>query len=123
MNIEEKIFNACIWFIAVCVLAAILTSCSLYAAPSATATPAPTMTERVLRQDAKPTPTPQPITCTVTTGYQNGAVNFRTTPSTGAEVLRVLHEGERLQVIERGAWLNVLTRDNQAGFIYAKYCQ
>ncbi len=117
MNIEKRIFDFALWLIAVCVLLALLTSCSpyaeSYAEPTATARGSPTITR---------TPTPHP-TCTVTTGIPFGSLNIRTGAGVSYAVMGLLHEGDTLQVITRGAWLKVKTIQHKIGWINSKYCK
>jgi uncharacterized protein YgiM (DUF1202 family) len=112
---ERRIIDGALWFLAGCVILAILTSCSGYAntpAPLGSATPSATVSKSIVDYE----PTPSPITCTVT-----GYLNFRTSPSRSAAVIRVLEVGERVTVIETGNWLKVTTR-NKMGYIYSKFC-
>lgn len=115
---ERRIVNGALWLVGACVIVAMLTSCSPYAmgtiVPSDTPSPSATARKSAHLQISTPTPRPS---CTVT-----GFLNFRTSPSRGAAVIRVLTEGERVTVIERGDWLKVSTR-NKTGFIYGKYCR
>jgi hypothetical protein len=38
-------------------------------------------------------------------------------------VIRVLASGDRLEVIELGAWLQVIDATGKQGYIYGRYCQ
>ena len=112
--------NGTTWFIATCLLAAILTSCSPYVAKPAVVdhpTPAPSRTPTAARMVAVATTTPRP-SCTVT-AY---TLNLRTGAGMSYAVRDVLHKGERLQVIARGAWLKVST-GKVTGFIFGRWCQ
>jgi len=88
------------------------------AATLATPGASPT-TERI---DAIPSPSP-PEHCTVTTGAKDGRLNLRSCPGTDCEVLAVLDEGDHLQVIDAGDWLNVQTDTGAAGFVHSNYCE
>jgi uncharacterized protein YgiM (DUF1202 family) len=70
-----------------------------------------------------PTATNAPSGCVVTTGFDAGTVNLRKCAGTSCEVIRVLTEGERLQVIATGAWMNVTTEDGVTGWLNSKYCK
>lgn len=69
-----------------------------------------------------PTSTPA-IYCTVQTGMDTGRVNLRACAGTSCGVLSVLSNGQALQVIGAGDWLQVQTSDNLTGYIYSKYCK
>jgi len=117
---ERRIMYGALWFIAGCVILAILTSCSPYTAQIATgnSTVAPSMTPEATVPQVTLSPTPRPITCTVT-AY---ALNMRTAGTMRAAVVRILERGEVVTVLERDGWLKVATR-NTTGFIYARYCK
>lgn len=116
---NRRYFHAVMYFVIACLLLALLTSCSPAAPGSvSTATPSATITATALSVQSVQTATPPPPSCTVT-----GYLNFRTAPSKSAAVIRVLIAGETVTIKSRGDWMNVLTRDNKAGFIYGKYCQ
>ena len=102
----------------------LLTSCSPYAATAqpGTPTPSPPATIRTFHKIEKPSPTPRPITCTVTTGIDQGAVNLRVGPSTHFSVILTLREGTTAIVLQHGAWMKVSTH-NATGFVYGRYCQ
>jgi uncharacterized protein YgiM (DUF1202 family) len=122
MSIEERIFNFALRFVLGCIVLAILTSCSpLAAVPTSSPTPSPSPTVTATQSEVT---TPSPVeTCTVTTGYDNGRLNFRSGPGTQYAVLRLLSEGDVLQIVMRGAWLRVSTRENLTGYINGNYCQ
>lgn len=63
------------------------------------------------------------IQCVVTTGIDDGRVNLRACPGMGCSVLSVLSEGEALQVIGSGAWLQVRTEFNLTGYINSRFCK
>jgi uncharacterized protein YgiM (DUF1202 family) len=123
MTLEKKIFDACLWLTAACLLMAFLTSCSPYAvgtvvpntptpAPSMTATPAP-----IVKQWETMTPSPA---CYVT-AY---TLNMRTAGSMSARVIQILTKGEALEMIGTPAagWVQVIA-GNRAGWIAARYCK
>ena len=67
--------------------------------------------------------TPKLIYCTVETGYVQGQVNLRSGAGLTFDVLDVLEEGGRLEVLTIGDWLNVSTADELTGYIKSKYCR
>jgi len=73
-------------------------------------------------QTPKPTQTDAP-TCDVVTGYERGVVNLRACGSTSCEVIRVLTEGERLNILSAGAWAQVTTADGLKGWLNFEYCE
>jgi hypothetical protein len=117
--IERRIFDACLWLVVACLLMAFLTSCSPYLPQTATATPAPgvTATAHNLLDNCQVTPTPRP-SCRVS----GQTVYLRPSPSRAGDPLAVLHYGQILEVIERGAWLKVSTLSHE-GFLHSKFCQ
>jgi uncharacterized protein YgiM (DUF1202 family) len=120
---ETKLFN--VVFIVACSLAIILLGCSPFdglVAVAPTARPTATTTILSTKLSVTPSSTPQPI-CTVATGYQTGKLNLRKGPGTNYAVIRVLADGESLHVIARGAWLKVITRQDETGFINSKFCK
>ncbi|MFT3892997.1 MAG: SH3 domain-containing protein [Anaerolineales bacterium] len=48
---------------------------------------------------------------------------MRSGAGTGYAVVRVLSEGEDLQVLERATWLKVIDGNGSQGFINSKYCK
>ena len=119
MNLEKKIFNACIWFFAVCVLVILLTSCSPYAGLQiATPTAQPTAT-KAESQDATLEPTPRPITCTVNAGR----VYLRKGAGMSHAAIDVLHSGDVLRILNAAEWLKVETPQHTKGWVYSKYCK
>ena len=120
MNFETKIFNACIWFIAVCILLAVLTSCSAAVDIPTTATAAPTATIAAKHWGNSPlTPSPTSVSCTVNAG----ALYLRSGAGMSYAVTRILHDGDLLQVIEPGKWLKVETSQHVKGWVYGRYCK
>lgn len=119
MTIEKKMFDFAKWLVVGSILLAILTSCSPYMPAAATATPTPAPSVTATAQPVKVQVTPSPATqvCTVT-----GTVYLRPDPSRLHAPLATLRAGQILEVMERGAWLKVSTR-NKTGFIYSKFCQ
>ena len=124
MNIDEKIFKACLWFLALCVFLAIVTSCNPYqglqrATPTATAIAEPTITASVFQVGRLiPTPIPSP-TCTVNAG----TLYLRKGAGMNYAVTKILHDGDILTVLERGDWLKVETSQHVKGWVYSKYCK
>lgn len=105
------------------------TSCNAYAAmyqqptQGAPATDAPAVIQLPVTQTVKPTPSRAPLLCTVTTGYQMGALNMRTGPGIRHAVIQTLLEGEPLTVIDRGAWPKVRTAQGVTGWVNNRYCK
>ena len=108
--------------------AVILTACNLqtfdpYAAISQ-APPSPAGPTQTTQPGTEPSPSQAPQYCTVTTGAGvHGALNLRTCAGTDCAVIRVLAEGEILQVLTPGHWLEVMTEQNEHGYINSKYCK
>jgi uncharacterized protein YraI len=48
---------------------------------------------------------------------------MRTGAGTNYAVIRVLAEGESLQVIKRADWLQVIDANGARGYVHSKYCQ
>jgi len=120
MNLETRIFNACMWFIAACVLLAVLTSCSAAIDIPTTATARPTATEAAKHWETFPlTPSPTSESCTVNAG----ALYLRSGAGMSYAVKKILHDGDLLRVHARGAWLKVETSQHVKGWVYGKYCQ
>jgi hypothetical protein len=116
LTTEKRITNIALWFFVVCVGLILLTSCSPVMDLNTTATPSPTATAQIsLRYEISPTPAPA---CTVT-AY---TLNLRNGAGMSHAVIQILHKGQAVTVIERGAWLRVST-GKATGFIYGKYCQ
>jgi uncharacterized protein YgiM (DUF1202 family) len=119
---NRKIMQAVAWFMGACILAAILTSCSPYAAMSPigdTPTPAPSVTatekgNNVVTFLATPRPS-----CTVT-AY---TLNMRAGAGMRYAVKQILERGEIVTVIRRGDWLKIETPQRVTGWVYGKYCQ
>ena len=123
IRIRTKVYLFNVVFFVACILAFIMSGCSPFdglQVPTATATAEPTAT--ILSTKLEVSPTPQPA-CTVTTGIPDGYLNLRKGPGTNRAVIRVLREGEILQVIARGAWLKVVTREKLTGFVNSKFCK
>jgi len=122
MNLEKRIFDFALWLIAAVILLGIMAGCNPYEVQSTTtATAEPNQTAAASVTPPK-IATPTPETCTVRTNVPDGKLNLRTGPGTNYSVIRVLAEGEVVTVIERGAWLEVSTR-NRTGFIHSHYCE
>jgi uncharacterized protein YgiM (DUF1202 family) len=124
MTLEKKIFDACLWLTAACLLMAFLTSCSPYAPivkQSGTMTPDPSMTASKIAVNSQylATPTPRP-SCTVT-AY---TLNMRSAGSMSARVIQILTNGEAVTMIGTPAagWVQVIAR-SRAGWIAARYCK
>jgi uncharacterized protein YgiM (DUF1202 family) len=120
MTLEKKIFDACLWLTAACLLMALLTSCSPYVVTPIGVTPTPSqaaaVTEVVPMVQLTPTPSPS---CVVT-AY---TLNMRAGAGMRFEVLQILERGEALTVLHGGAWLKVRTPQRVTGWVYGKYCK
>lgn len=66
--------------------------------------------------------TPLP-TCKISTGLEAGTVNLRTCASMDCQIIRVLGEGEALEVIASGEWLQVKTGEGLTGYVNSKFCK
>jgi uncharacterized protein YgiM (DUF1202 family) len=124
MTIEEKIFNVCIWSIALCALVILMTSCSPFDnLQIGTPTPAPSMTATATAQPIEVTAIPRP-SCTVSTGVPAGKLNIRTGAGVQYSVIGLLHEGQVLTLTGSRAdgWIEVIT-GNLSGWINSRYCR
>ena len=119
MTIEKRLFNFSLWLIAVCILAAVLTSCNPYQGlqiAMATAQPSATLTISKL-QDATFESTPRACTVNAAKVYlRNGA-------GMSHAAIDVLHSGDVLRVLNAAEWLNVETSQHITGWVYSKYCR
>ena len=128
MNLEKRIFDFCLWFLAVVCLLVLLSSCSaavpLPTTPTreVTAMAQPTATDTVATVEQEPV-TPNSQTCTVQTGVPSGYLNLRTGAGTQYAVIRVLNEGESLTVTKFGAWLEVSDQQGNQGYVNSHYCK
>lgn len=64
-----------------------------------------------------------PVHCVVTTGYEEGLVNLRAGAGVTFDVLLVLEETRRLEVLDLGDWFKVSTAEGVIGYINSKYCK
>ena len=128
---ERRLFSIVVWLMAGLSLVIMLTSCDPYqglaAGPVTTETPIiPTATRTPTaypEQKIAQGPTPTPLTCTVQTGIPRGHLNLRTGAGVNHSVIKVLSEGETLKVLERAAWLQVIDKRGNQGFINGRYCK
>jgi uncharacterized protein YgiM (DUF1202 family) len=109
------------YFLAACVVLALLTSCSPYAAIetnwSQTPTATASMTATVTNVTLSPTPLPS---CTVT-AY---TLNMRTGAGMQHAVKWILEHGDRLQIAATaGEWLKIETAGHVTGWIHSHYCK
>lgn len=77
----------------------------------------------VATQTARPSQTATTATCKVITGVDGGTVNLRTCAGTSCAVMKVLTEGESLDVLTAGTWANVTTKDGVTGWLNSEYCK
>jgi uncharacterized protein YraI len=124
---EKRLFKSFVWLMAAIALLIILSSCSAATSHPGTPTAKPTLVAARSAMMTDPTtalPSPTPAqSCRVSTGYNAGFLNLRAGAGTEFAVIRVLHEGEVLQVITRGAWLEVIDGQETRGYVHARYCQ
>ncbi len=110
--------NIC--FIGVLVL--LMLSCSLVnTTPSNKVTQLPSADSK-LRELTAPLDELKPKYCIVETEYEQGKVNLRVGPGTAFDVLVVLQEGDRLEVLAFGDWLKVDATNGVSGYINSNYC-
>jgi uncharacterized protein YgiM (DUF1202 family) len=121
LTTNRKLFNVVMWFIAACMIAVILTSCSPYAVTGDTVspvqTPAATVAQLLLRSNNL---TPTPLPSCVVTAY---TLYMRAGAGMSHAVIDVLHNGDVLEVIRSGEWLKVITPQRVTGWVYSRYCQ
>ena len=72
---------------------------------------------------ARPLQTAKPNTCEVYTGIERGTVNLRTCAGTSCAVVKVLTEGESLNVLTAGIWAKVTTSNGLTGYINSIFCK
>lgn len=72
---------------------------------------------------AQPSQTATTATCRIYTGVDGGTVNLRTCGGTSCAVLDILTEGESLDIVKAGAWVNVTTEDGVTGWLNSNYCK
>jgi hypothetical protein len=68
-------------------------------------------------------PTVTPRACEVVTGFDAGTVNLRACGSTSCAVMDILTEGESLNIVTAGLWVNVTTEDGVTGWLNSNYCK
>jgi len=72
---------------------------------------------------ARPSQIAKPNTCEVYAGIERGTVNLRTCAGTSCAVVKVLTEGESLNILTAGTWAKVMTSNGVTGFINSIYCK
>ncbi len=72
---------------------------------------------------ARPLETVKPDTCEVYTDIEHGTVNLRMCAGTSCAVVKVLTEGESLNVLTAGTWAKVTTSNGATGYINSIYCK
>ena len=104
--------------------AVILSACDPYQGlhPDATPTAVLATTQPVTQRPSIPGSTPRP-SCTVTTGVPSGYLNIRSGAGVQYPVIGLLQEGDVLQIITRGAWLEVETSQHLTGWVNSRYCK
>jgi uncharacterized protein YgiM (DUF1202 family) len=121
---NRKLMYFVMYFLAACVVLALLTSCSPYAAIETNWSQTPTATAS-MTATAKSSPmgeltaTPLP-SCTVT-AY---TLNMRAGAGMQHAVNQILHNGDRLEIIRHaGDWLKIETAQHVTGWIHSHYCK
>lgn len=61
--------------------------------------------------------------CEVSTGKANGLLNLRSCAGNSCNVIAILHEGEKVIVLDTGTWLHVLANGETAGYVLGRYCK
>jgi uncharacterized membrane protein len=74
-------------------------------------------------QTAQSSQTPIIQTCKIYTGIDGGAVNLRACAGTSCAVMDIVTEGESLNIVKAGLWLEVVTDEGMTGYINSKYCK
>jgi uncharacterized protein YgiM (DUF1202 family) len=126
MPFNRRLFNWVIWIFAGMSLLVILTSCMEMPAGPQTATPVLSSTPTAALTQVSKTSSPVPFpTCTVSTGIDAGRLNIRTGAGLQYDVIRVLQEGEVLNMTggQSGNWIQVITTRNDTGWINKKFCK
>lgn len=119
-QIKKRLMVLCSWL----ALLIILASCSPWSTMP-TSEPASKPITRIQPNPALPRSTAEASAqiCQVKTGMPSGYLNLRAGAGVEYEVIRVLSEGETLQVIKRSAWLEVIDEQGNQGFINSRYCR
>ena len=113
-------------FLLLALAALILLACSLTNQATRGAAVLQTPTESPQEADQPETiatPTQAPQRCTVDTGQPQGRLNLRACPGTSCGVIEVLEEGDRLQVVTLGDWIEAQTDAGAVGFVNSNYCK
>ena len=63
---------------------------------------------------------PHRVVAIIDTGIDDGWVNLRSCASTKCDVLDVLHDGDKIEIIARGTW-HFVWHDGLAGYVYSEY--
>ncbi len=122
---NRRIMYLCAWLAFFCLLAALITSCSPYAAMSTTVDTTPTAAPSVTTTAANvnkslQTPTTTPPACKVI-AY---TLYMRTGAGMSNSVKQILYKGDRVTVIaRRGDWLQIETARRVRGWVYQTYCK
>jgi len=101
----------------------LLFSCSLFNPPLADETLQSPPERDEAASFVQPVLTNESVYCVVKTGYEEGLVNLRAGSGTNFDVLIVLPENTRLEVLQRGNWLKTRTAEGIAGYINSRYCK
>ena len=73
--------------------------------------------------DAPLSPTATATACEVDTGIEGGTVNLRTCAGISCSVLAIVTEGESLDILTAGNWIQVTNTDGVTGWLNSKYCK
>jgi len=121
---EKRLIEFLLWFMAGLVLVIVLTSCSPFSAMATSEpTAAPSKPAQLLTVPSSTATEKSAQLCQVRTGMPSGYLNLRTGAGVSFSVIRILAEGETLQVLKRGAWLHVIDTRGEKGFVNANYCR
>jgi uncharacterized protein YgiM (DUF1202 family) len=120
---NRKLMYFVMYFLAACVVLALLTSCSPYVATEprfSTATATASMTATLGGSIVEP-PTPTPLPSCTVTAY---TLNMRTGAGMSYAVNQILEHGDRLEIIRHaGDWLKIETAGHVTGWIHSHYCK
>ncbi len=70
-----------------------------------------------------PSPTDALAICEVHTGIDGGTVNLRACEGTACGVLAIVTEGERLDILSAGSWIQATNADGVIGWLNSKFCK
>lgn len=119
--------------IAIALLLVCLAGCGMFPAPGSllvtpeqvkvTPAPAPMPTGTVTTHATPKSEISTVEYCEVNTGVSGGNLHLRQCDSVNCAVVDVLREGERVEVLQAGAWLLVQTDDTVIGWVNSEFCE